>query len=185
MKVTLVLLALLLLVGATAAAEPIEWPTAEGGNGHYYEYVFSTLDWTAANFATNGMFHLGLPGHLATVRSQGEHDFLCNNMPTDCSPGCHFWIGGWRTDLSTPPLENWHWTTGEPWDWTPPQWGVTGQPTGGDEWALELAQTHGCHWNDHYTWDGWEYHGTGFIVEYEADAVPAGAASWSTVKALY
>jgi len=162
------------------SAEPIYCEDTD----HWYEYINSDLDWSAASLATNTMYYDGMPGHLATVRSQAEHDFLCNNMPAECSPMCHFWLGGWRTNLDTPPTENWHWVTGEPWDWTPEIWGED-QPTGGDEWALELAQTHGCHWNDHYSWDGWDYHGTGFIVEYESDFIWVPDYGFSIVKSLY
>lgn len=37
------------LVAAEASAQPFEWPLAQGGNGHFYEYVNTpTPSWNAA-----------------------------------------------------------------------------------------------------------------------------------------
>ena len=47
------LLAGLALAGTASFADPVEWPVAEGGNGHFYE-AFSVSDgitWTEANVA--------------------------------------------------------------------------------------------------------------------------------------
>jgi len=65
--------ALLVLLGATLPvhATPIEWPTYDGGSGHYYELVAPAggITWTAAKTAAEQRTWLATPGHLATVNS--------------------------------------------------------------------------------------------------------------------
>ena len=55
-------------VGARAEALPIQWI----GNGHYYDLVSSTLDWSTADAAASASTYLGQQGHLATLTSSAE-----------------------------------------------------------------------------------------------------------------
>ncbi|MFM7134616.1 MAG: lectin-like protein, partial [Planctomycetota bacterium] len=96
-----------------------------------------------------------LGGHLATLTSQAENDFV---MPL-CQPGegLSSWLGGQRAG------DGWNWVTGEKWaftNWSP------GEPnnTYGAEYYL-------ISWIDGVTWnDGGAYSGT-FIVEWSVSAI--------------
>ncbi|MBK8167942.1 MAG: hypothetical protein IPK64_18510 [bacterium] len=107
----MVLLSLSMAVAATAVADPIQWPASEGGNGHWYGIVDARLSWTAAraDAAARG-------GHLATITSQAELDFIWTNLHPIRS-----WLGGIRDG-------GWRWITGEPWAYT--NW-YPGEPNGG------------------------------------------------------
>src|SRR5436190_21444639 len=56
----------------TRASEPVQWTTAAGGNGHYYQVVSVTngISWQQARNAAASM-----GGYLATVTSAEENDF--------------------------------------------------------------------------------------------------------------
>lgn len=69
-----VFLAELVVASMAAAQQP---PLYNPANGHYYQRISSlrlTFDEVLTQAA--GMSHLGIPGHLATITSQAEQDFL-------------------------------------------------------------------------------------------------------------
>lgn len=77
----------------TAGAAPVQWTVASGGNGHWYDYVVPAA---SAGFTWNGAFaHAptqsfnGMTGYMATVMSQGEQDFIHDNVTTEIA-----WLGG-------------------------------------------------------------------------------------------
>ncbi|NLB52354.1 MAG: hypothetical protein GX808_05365 [Syntrophomonadaceae bacterium] len=47
-RIALVVAILLLLAMGYASAAPTQWPVAAGGNGHYYEKVYSDANWPEA-----------------------------------------------------------------------------------------------------------------------------------------
>jgi hypothetical protein len=100
-------------------ADPVEWET----NAHWYEFVPELLTWPEAEQAAESTSWKGLVGHLATVTSQAEQDFVTTGVPG--FPGSQAWLGGYQHPPSSPPDENWYWITGEAWDYT--FWGV-GEP---------------------------------------------------------
>ena len=60
---------------------------AEGGqpifnpdNGHYYELVADAVLWTDAKAAADASVYRGKYGHLATITSESENDFIVNNV---------------------------------------------------------------------------------------------------------
>ena len=56
-------------------------------------------------------------GHLATITSQAENDFIIKNIADD---NC-WWLGGYQPDdtpISMEPDGNWHWVTEEKWNYT-------------------------------------------------------------------
>jgi len=86
------------LVVATSAAiaTPVQWTTASGGNGHWYDIarVSGQLWWDDARLAAQGASYLGLPGHLATITSEAEDTFLAGSglLSGLSTPGP--WLGG-------------------------------------------------------------------------------------------
>jgi hypothetical protein len=141
----------------TLRSAPILWSTGSGGNGHYYESVSTPMTWEDANLAASAMLFLGENGHLATITSQAENDFLVANF---VNPQ---FLGGYQPDGSSEPDGDWAWVTGETWSYT--NW-APGEPNNslGTEKYLEFFAG-GPRWNDIF--------GTAtrtFLVEY--DIVP-------------
>ena len=68
---------------ASLSAAPIQWTTASGGNGHWYDYVpvatiFTSIGFDDARNAALASSHLGMQGYLATVTSAEEQQFINN-----------------------------------------------------------------------------------------------------------
>jgi hypothetical protein len=118
-------LVLLVALGwsSVATALPIEWTVASGGNGHFYEAVYTgtRIYWDDAETLAEAA-----GGYLATVTSVQEHAWVVANVlpliPSwqgDNAVGP--WVGGYQ-DTSSPsysePGGGWSWVTGEAWDYT-------------------------------------------------------------------
>ena len=100
----------------------MKWDVPSGGNGHHYELVPTSVTWFVANAAANSSSFYGVQGHLVTVTSQAEMDFIVNTFPTPSFFGP--WMG-----LHDPQGDNtFEWVTGEPLvytNWEP----ITGEPS--------------------------------------------------------
>lgn len=64
------------LFAVSAAAIPVQWSAASGGNDHGYEYVAATLTWSDASTAAAASSWLGLNRYLVTITSAAEQAFL-------------------------------------------------------------------------------------------------------------
>jgi hypothetical protein len=133
-----------LLAGQAVTATPVQW----SANQHYYDFVSAPGEtWTEAEDAASGLSHLGMQGHLATITSADENDFIYNTFSwTDFWEA---WLGGYQTPGSAP-ADNWNWVTGEAWVYT--NW-VPGEPndSGGPEDYLQMwgpGTTGPSRWND-------------------------------------
>ena len=104
-------------------------------NGHMYELVTTPLNWNAAKLDAESRTILGVSGHLLTITSQEELDFIINVFG---EPIREKWIGGFNTQ------NQWEWVTGEPWVFT--NW-APGEPNGGDALNFHGANALGT-WND-------------------------------------
>lgn len=162
-------------VASTACAQPVVW----SGNGHYYEIVLQNGTWSAARTAAESRTWLGVSGHLVSITSAAENQFLTTTFggsSLDLK-----WTGGFQPAGSPEPGGGWTWTTGEAFSfngWSP------GEPNnvGGSENVIVFAhalQSWGKPWSD--------FNGsgslTGFVVEYPVPgpgALPAAgiAAVW-------
>ena len=100
--------------------------------GHRYLLVRAKLTWNDAQAAT-----VARGGHLASITSAAENDWLKNTLLDELPQERIVWIGGGRpADRSRP----WGWDGGDPWgftDWTPTE-GNDG--TGA---AISFARPHG------------------------------------------
>ncbi len=142
-----VLFSCVLAIAVTPAlAVPIQWQSGVGGNGHYYERVFNPggITWTDAKTGAESTSFLGTAGHLATVNSEAEWQFIIGNLGTN-----YTWIG-----LSDSAQEgNFQWVTGEPltftaWLTSPQEPNNAAPPPGEDHVYYETRSgVHG--WNDY------------------------------------
>lgn len=92
-----------------------QWPSAEGGNDHWYAILAPDSDWEGALKATEMLSHQGMPGHLASISSEAENSFIIEKVIRDYNAfttNDQYWIGGSRINKS------WQWLTGEPMDYT-------------------------------------------------------------------
>ena len=167
----------ILLVASCVVAEPVVWSSQEGGNGNYYEHVPGGVDWASAQHAATQRTWLGAPGHLATLTSAEEIEWVWTNLGEPFQA----WLGAYQVDPSQGASVGWTWVTGEPWSYT--NW-WPGEPNdGGDtthEDVLHFAQTGA--WND---LDRIFVVEAGMIVEYEAGAIANESSEWGRVKALF
>jgi len=71
-----------------AEAAPVQFGSS------YYEYVLDeAVTWSDANAAASGATFMGIQGHLATVTSAGENDFL-KDLAQDFTFPQGAWLGG-------------------------------------------------------------------------------------------
>ncbi len=114
-----------------------------------YEHVTTVADWDTANAAAQAMTHEGVSGHLVTLTSAAETQFVVANFATAVST--HAYIGGYRI-----PGDNWAWVTGEPFTYTNWSPGYPPEPTlNSYETVVEFfhsgtvgGHTNVGHWND-------------------------------------
>jgi len=113
----LVCLLILCLIATPAWAAPVVWPVAGGGNGHAYDLIVTSLLWTEAKIDAEAR-----GGHLATITSQAEQDFIEANFAPLPTPNT--WIGFTDneafggSEAGTNPTVGWVWITGEPFVFT-------------------------------------------------------------------
>src|SRR5438270_9119201 len=96
-------------------------PSYLPANSHWYQEIQTPgLTWAQARDAAAALAYAGLPGHLATINSSNEGQFILNNVP-NAQAGSTHWIGGYQDRLApdySEPLGGWRWLTGEPWSVT-------------------------------------------------------------------
>ena len=152
----------------TGLAAPVPWLDGQVGNGHYYELVVPRggITWRHANDAASATSFLGNRGHLVTVNSALEWDFITSNF--EHSGGT--WIG-----LTDRIVEGqFEWVTGESLEFE--AWGRHEPNNAGNEDYVEFhLSDDGWVWNDFR--DQRDLHTAerpiGYIVEYPLDR-PAG-----------
>lgn len=168
----------LVLTTFSVNAAPVQWKVSSGGNGNYYELIVtnpgSTWNWGQANSSASSQTYLGEAGHLATITSQAENDFILTLDWTVTDSGFkHAWIGGFQPSGSGEPNSGWQWVTGEAWafeNWSP------GEPNNqqNEDFLIYYGATDGRAgmWNDEKGLS------TAYVVEFEVSAVPVPAAVW-------
>lgn len=120
-----------LLMSATSGT--VIWSVNDGGNGNGYEVIMvdDGISWQDARDAADAA-----GGHLATLTSQGENDFVFNLINDELwwnelnvlgQQAIGPWIGGFKT---TNTLNGWQWVTGEEWNYE--NWD-TGEPNRSDQ----------------------------------------------------
>src|SRR5947199_6746261 len=86
------------LAGRTATATVIAGPIVNPANGHSY-LLLAGAAWTTSEAEA-----ISLGGHLATIRSQAENDWVFNTFTplADVAAGRFLWIGLTDTDAPDP-----------------------------------------------------------------------------------
>ncbi|MDQ8023236.1 MAG: lectin-like protein [Moraxellaceae bacterium] len=98
------------LASAHGIAAPIQWQLANGGNGHWYEYVAfapdASLSWHEARSDAASRSHAGNQGHLLTIGSVKEFSFVLGSLLNWQNPTV--WAGA--SDAASE--GQWAWTDG-------------------------------------------------------------------------
>ena len=179
------------LASLAAAQSAVEWRVADGGNGHWYQFVFGEeMSWQSARLraATAG-------GYLACPSTQLENEFVGQvaanimgwgqNGPYLVGP----WLGGYQLPDSPEPTGGWQWLSGEPWDWA--HW-WTNEPNdgcGGEDYLHLLTQDGtnqpSAWWNDSDYPDpcGGLHYGKSFVIEWSADCNSDGIIDYGQIAA--
>jgi serine/threonine protein kinase len=123
--------------------------------GHAYLLVPTAMHWlTARSFAE----HLG--GHLVTVTSKDEDDFIRRELLSKIPAGA-----AWLGLESAPQVYGWKWVTGEPFNYN--DWD---QATGAGQASRDSGQNYAC-WhpngNEFHWWDWSDFNPRSVIVEWE------------------
>ena len=104
------------LFAVAVADGPVQWTEAEGGNGHWYEAVYSGPG-TSWNWSREAAIARG--GYIATIQTAEEDNMVIDRLLQDESLwggqyGPH--IGGWQDTNAkdySEPNGGWYWITGE------------------------------------------------------------------------
>lgn len=98
---------------AQVAGDPQRWE----GNGHYYQFVPGAgISWIDANTDAESRTFIDpdgheLEGHLVTILSDDEHNFVATLY--DSTPNRGVWIGGFQSRGATAPDEGWAWVNAD------------------------------------------------------------------------
>lgn len=148
-------------------------PVLNPANSHYYDAIATPggITWVAAKAAAESRTFNGCPGHLVTLTSQQEHDFIIANLPQAAPIGVlGWWIGGIQPPGSPEPAGGWQWVTGEPFIFT--NW-AAGEPNDiGNEDAIHLdGKGSGLGlWNDIPSNNNIHRIG-GYVIEYDTPCI--------------
>jgi hypothetical protein len=87
----------------------------EGPNGHFYQVVLEPgITWHQAKLKAEEAVFNGVHGHLATITSAEEDQFI-ESLRQQVSPGGYnaVWIGGHQDPMASTATGGWHWVNGE------------------------------------------------------------------------
>jgi len=160
----------LLCMDMNVQAAPVQW----SGNGHWYDAISFGSNWRTqhpnwiqSKSMAESSYYQGIQGHLATITSQEENDFITSAFPESWQGEYGYFLGGYQDMADAYYSENaggWKWVTGEPWsefvNWR------SGEPCGGSSDNALAFHLNG-QWNDV---DHTRTSDTarGYVVEYEA-----------------
>lgn len=101
-------------------------PVYFSGTGSYYEAIAfpKGITWDDANIYARNRSYSGYQGHLATITSVEENEFILDNLG-GAEQLNGYWLGGFQPIGSQEPNDNWQWITGEEWSFA--NW-HTGEP---------------------------------------------------------
>ncbi len=152
----------------------VQWPSDEGGNDHWYAVMSEQYYWADALVAAPTIEVDGYFGHLATITSAAENEFIFSNLILNSLEplyGDQAWLGARDVGDNT-----WEWITGEEMvytNWAPGEPNNLGTELTMSMWDVDTDpnkpnQVPGM-WNNSLSdqRDWWS------IVEWDAQAVPS------------
>lgn len=147
-------------------------PIYNPSNGHYYDTVtpLDGISWTDSRSAADKLTFLGFKGHLATITSEAENDFILSAFPF---AGEGYWLGGFQDINGAEPADGWQWITGELFSYTrwhpgePNEFDTLGRPEDYLQFHAFIPGNPAGVWNDFINVEQ-----RGFIVEFQPTAVP-------------
>ncbi|MBC8234022.1 hypothetical protein H8E77_31120, partial [bacterium] len=126
----------------------------------WYDAIEFESTWPRAFLHARRQSHQDLPGHLATLTSQEENDFVWQTFQP-----IRYWLGGYQVRWARKVDRGWRWITGERWLFT--NWEIYQPDDGGDmveNREENFLQFHGTQqWNDYFN----QAVSPGYIIEYE------------------
>jgi hypothetical protein len=153
----LVLGLLIHFTSLAAQAEPVQWVS----NGHWYDVVdASAINWLEANAVASAKQFNGLKGHLVTITSEAENQFLVDSFGANLGDR---WIGGFQAEGAPEPNGGWTWVTGEFWEYTNWSAGEPNNALGGENAIIFTTEPM---WNDKDASDNASWI-PGYVIEYE------------------
>ncbi len=151
-------------------------PTYLSSTGHSYEPIAilhpfgEGYTWYEVRDLAATSTYLGVQGHLATITSAEENQFvanLCDALGHDT----FYWLGGYQPEGTPEPNDGWQWVTGE--SWTYANW-KAGEPNDAGTFGVEdhvgivgssdqglLGQ-----WNDMYAGVNPDRNWSSYVIEY-------------------
>lgn len=167
---------MMVLVTSLFATLAYAAPTYYSATDHYYEAIpllhplGDGYTWDEASAMAESSTHLGVQGHLATITSAEENEFvadLCDAIGLNSG----YWLGGYQPENSLEPEGDWRWVTGEPWGYT--NW-KAGEPNDAGTFGVEDhlgfvgASGHALlgQWNDVYRGLNPDRFWSSYVVEY-------------------
>ena len=147
---------------AFAQSSAVQWTTASGGNGHWYRFNPTHVNWAVARSAA-----IAVGGDLACIGSQSENTFVRYLIPT----GDAGYLGAIRTSIGS---TGWQWVSGDEWNYT--NWNA-GEPNGATVGEVVWIESDSGGWNDHAQANSIQ----GSIIEYSADCNADGIVDYGQI----
>lgn len=180
-----------------ANAAPVQWTVEEGGNGHWYEIINTSITWDDV-YINDGIILLAIGaktaaeragGYLVTVTSAAENLFLTNNSSLGGEGNDlleSHWLGGYQPNGSGEPAGGWTWVNNEGlidydnWAGSYDEYGnyIKFEPSNSEGNENYLVFQHqfsidGKMWNDISGVTA-----EGYVIEYDTQPVPIPGALW-------
>ena len=138
-------------------------------NGNYYEALSVVNTWTVAHDLAASSLYLGIQGHLATITSREENDFILEMVLPKAYYG--YWIGGMQIG-GPEPLAGWRWITDEPWNFSNWDTNEPNDARGSENFLQIYSKWEGPvsgrrlpgTWNDHPAQASFD--SSGYVIEY-------------------
>ncbi|MFW6244415.1 MAG: hypothetical protein ACOC36_00870 [Fibrobacterota bacterium] len=152
---------ILLPSSGNTQAGRIGQPLLFSENGHYYDVITfeGTISWEEARDRAESLTYNGLQGHLATITSAQENEFIWRYLAAQ-SGVSSLHIGAFQAPRTDDPAANWQWITEEEWNYT--NWS-SGEPND----FKEVDEIHLMLWVYSGRWNDQAASLRGFVVEYE------------------
>jgi Lectin C-type domain/Dockerin type I domain len=156
----------------------VEWPVAQGGNGHYYQAKLraAQLGWNAAQSDA-----VATGANLVSIESAGEQSFTKSLMRPYSNA---YWIGLSQAAGSVEPLGGWSWLNGSALNYAAWQPGQPDNANSNQHYGAMLLTSNLSNWSD-WREDGETFNNRlgirGWMLEWSADCNNDGIVDYGQV----